>query len=219
MLVTPGYAGRGIGNPSLDWCFLSTPQKSAGSRSIFLSRCSLSIVTRCFQNLNMTTRGKMLGGSSGINSLAWGRASKPEYDAWAQISRDSSWSWDSLLPYFKKSESTNFLGRQWYPGITQDAQEKALQNLPSISGLSGPISVGGFLGVHRSTQFNNMVKVSHNTSHFEMVPTVVKTLNGMGVESNAEPVYLATISIPHDPAKPSLARGNDCRCLRLPRHD
>ncbi|KAL4262831.1 GMC oxidoreductase family protein [Pleurotus pulmonarius] len=160
----PGYAGRGIGNPSLDWCFHSTPQKNAGSRNIFLSR------------------GKMLGGSSGINLLAWGRASKAEYDAWAQIARDSSWSWDNLLPYFKKSESINTSRHVWYPGITQERQQQALQNAPTVNGSSGPISV------------------THNTSYFDMVSTVVKTLNDMGIDSNAEPLSGSTTGVYDSPA-------------------
>ncbi|KAF4596305.1 hypothetical protein EYR38_007682 [Pleurotus pulmonarius] len=127
-------------------------------------------------------QGKMLGGSSGINLLAWGRASKAEYDAWAQIARDSSWSWDNLLPYFKKSESINTSRHVWYPGITQERQQQALQNAPTVNGSSGPISV------------------THNTSYFDMVSTVVKTLNDMGIDSNAEPLSGSTTGVYDSPA-------------------
>jgi choline dehydrogenase len=48
-------------------------------------------------------RGKTLGGSSAINGLAYVRGHPMDYDGWRQLGL-SGWSWDEVLPYFKKSE-------------------------------------------------------------------------------------------------------------------
>jgi choline dehydrogenase-like flavoprotein len=51
----------------------------------------------------MVPRGKMLGGSSGINYMAYVRGHPGDYDAWAADGA-TGWSYDDVLPYFKKSE-------------------------------------------------------------------------------------------------------------------
>ncbi|KAF8873117.1 aryl-alcohol-oxidase from pleurotus Eryingii [Infundibulicybe gibba] len=49
-------------------------------------------------------RGKLLGGSSSINFLTYNRGSDDEYDRWANLTADSSWSWKKIAPYYLKSE-------------------------------------------------------------------------------------------------------------------
>ena len=51
----------------------------------------------------MVPRGKMLGGSSGINYMAYVRGHPGDFDSWAAGGADG-WSYDDVLPYFKKSE-------------------------------------------------------------------------------------------------------------------
>ncbi len=51
----------------------------------------------------MVPRGKMLGGTSGINYLAYVRGHPGDFDAWASGGA-TGWAYDDLLPYFKKSE-------------------------------------------------------------------------------------------------------------------
>ena len=51
----------------------------------------------------MVPRGKMLGGSSGINYMAYVRGHPGDFDAWSDGGA-SGWSHGELLPYFKKSE-------------------------------------------------------------------------------------------------------------------
>jgi choline dehydrogenase len=52
----------------------------------------------------MVPRGKMLGGSSGINYLAYVRGHPGDFDAWAADGA-TGWSYDEVLPYFRKSEA------------------------------------------------------------------------------------------------------------------
>jgi choline dehydrogenase len=48
-------------------------------------------------------RGKVLGGSSSINAMCYIRGVARDYDDWAAHGADG-WDWNSVLPYFKRSE-------------------------------------------------------------------------------------------------------------------
>lgn len=49
-------------------------------------------------------RGRALGGSSAINAMLYVRGQRQDYDGWADLGCDG-WDWDSVLPYFRKSEN------------------------------------------------------------------------------------------------------------------
>ena len=48
-------------------------------------------------------RGRVLGGSSSINGMLYVRGAPADFDGWAQMGC-RGWSYDDVLPYFKKSE-------------------------------------------------------------------------------------------------------------------
>lgn len=83
----------------------------------------------------------MLGGSSGLNGMAWNRATSDEYDAWGQFSSRFDWNWDGLLPFFKKSETISLSPPNPYPGITREEAQDAIQDMQRVDGFSGRISV------------------------------------------------------------------------------
>lgn len=69
--------------PLVDWDLISAPQQGAAGRKVHYAR------------------GKTLGGSSALNTLAYVRGSKGTYDWWADEVGDESYRWDSVLPFFK----------------------------------------------------------------------------------------------------------------------
>ncbi len=51
-------------------------------------------------------RGKTLGGSSAINAMLYIRGHQSDYDHWADLG-NRGWSWNDVLPFFKKSEANS----------------------------------------------------------------------------------------------------------------
>lgn len=49
----------------------------------------------------------MLGGSSCINFMVYARGHQQDFNQWAADANDTTWDYDHLLPYFKKSEDYN----------------------------------------------------------------------------------------------------------------
>jgi len=49
-------------------------------------------------------RGRVIGGCSSINGMIYTRGQREDYDDWAALPGCEGWSYDDLLPYFKRSE-------------------------------------------------------------------------------------------------------------------
>lgn len=53
---------------------------------------------------SLLSQGKSLGGTSNINFLMHSRGNPKDFDVWAEIAGDSQWTYENLLPFFKKHE-------------------------------------------------------------------------------------------------------------------
>jgi choline dehydrogenase len=84
-------------NPSFDWCYETEPDAGIDGRRL------------------QWPRGKVLGGSSALNGLLYVRGQPADYDCWAELG-NPGWSFDDVLPYFKKSED-NQRGADHYHGV------------------------------------------------------------------------------------------------------
>lgn len=69
-----------------DWMYFCEPEENVGGRSV---ECA---------------RGKVIGGSSSTNAMAYVRGNRGDYDRWAE-SGLNDWSYEKVLPYFRKQES------------------------------------------------------------------------------------------------------------------
>jgi choline dehydrogenase len=101
-------------HPKLNWNFASEPEPGTAGRSLHWPR------------------GKTLGGSSSINGMLYVRGNPRDYDRWAQMGC-RGWSYEDVLPLFKKSES--------YQGHGDD----------KIRGRSGPMNVESYRTVLPAT--------------------------------------------------------------------
>ncbi len=74
-----------LNNTRYNWCFETEPEDNVRGRKIPIPR------------------GKTLGGSSAINGMLYVRGNPLDYDTWSQFG-NRGWSYESVLPYFRKSE-------------------------------------------------------------------------------------------------------------------
>lgn len=69
-----------------DWMYFCEPEDNVGGRRV---ECA---------------RGKVIGGSSSTNAMAYVRGNRGDYDRWAANGL-ADWSYEKVLPYFRKQES------------------------------------------------------------------------------------------------------------------
>ena len=87
-----------------DWMYFAEPEESMGGRGL---ECA---------------RGKVVGGSSSINAMAYVRGNRGDYERWSK-SVSPDWDYAHVLPYFRKQEA-------WVGGADD------------YRGTDGPLSVG-----------------------------------------------------------------------------
>ena len=85
-LAIPLAWGRILQRRMHDWMYFAEPEESLDGRGI---ECA---------------RGKVIGGSSSINAMAYVRGHRADYDRWAEAGLPQ-WSYAHVLPYFRRQET------------------------------------------------------------------------------------------------------------------
>lgn len=127
-----GY-GKTMFHKAYNWGFYTDPEANMHDRKIYWPR------------------GRGLGGSSSINGLIFIRGQSDDYDHWAQLG-NAGWDWNSVLPYFMKSEHNSRGASATHGGEgplwSSDIQEKSELMEAIIRGAQE-------LGVPRTHDFNS----------------------------------------------------------------
>ncbi|XP_066256611.1 glucose dehydrogenase [FAD, quinone]-like [Euwallacea similis] len=114
-----------------NWGFNTTPQNNS---------CLIS------NKICRFPRGKVLGGSSELNGALHVRGNRRDYDRWAEIVGNKSWSYKSVLPYFRKSEHAS----AFHPKDKKYHGSEGPQSIslaPAVPGLTEAV-IQGFKNLH-----------------------------------------------------------------------
>ena len=82
-------------NPAINWNYKTEKEQNCANRELDLPR------------------GKIIGGSSSINSMVYMRGHPLDYDSWSSKYGLKEWSFDKCLPYFKKCENSDRGENEW----------------------------------------------------------------------------------------------------------
>lgn len=97
----------------VDWGYFSEPEPYINNRKMFCPR------------------GKVLGGSSSINFMIYIRGNHHDYDHWQELG-NIGWSYQDVLPYFKKSENQQ-RGADEYHSVDGELSVTDIQTPATIS--------------------------------------------------------------------------------------
>ncbi len=130
--IPVGYA-RLLTNPAANWLYSSEPEASTNGRRI------------------PVPRGRLLGGSSAINGLAFVRGQKQDFDSWAQMG-NRGWSYDDVLPYFKRMEAYEGPGDDAFRG--RDGPLRVTNPEPRDPLFAALIEAAGQVGIAHNPDYN-----------------------------------------------------------------
>ena len=91
--IPAGYSQ--LHRSAVDYALYTEPQTQLNDRRIFVPR------------------GKVLGGSSSTNAMAYVRGNAADYDDWAAAG-NAGWGYEAVLPYFKKHEANQDISNTYH---------------------------------------------------------------------------------------------------------
>jgi choline dehydrogenase len=129
----PVGSARLITNPAANWLYSAEPEPNTNGRRI------------------PVPRGKLLGGSSAINGMAFVRGQAQDFDTWAQMG-NQGWSYEEVLPFFKRMEryegggDDRFRGREGPLRVTNPEPRDAI--------FQALIKAAGEVGIPHNPDYN-----------------------------------------------------------------
>jgi len=130
--VPAGYV-RTMTMPGINWLFDTEPDPLTANRAL------------------PVPRGRVLGGSSSINGMVYVRGQPLDYDVWAQLG-NRGWSYEDVLPYFRKSEHREGGGDPRYRGTGGPLTVSDVRETDPL--LDRVIEAAGRLGIPRNPDYN-----------------------------------------------------------------
>ena len=123
-------------------------------KTMYNPKFSKTFETKNDPNINNRSikwpRGKTLGGSGSINGLIYLRGDPDDFNNWSQHG-NSGWSYDDVLPYFKKTERQNSIYSEFHgtAGLLE-VSDITFEHELSKAFINGALE----LGVERNYDFN-----------------------------------------------------------------
>jgi 4-pyridoxate dehydrogenase len=127
-----------------DWGFVTEPEPNLNGRSIEASR------------------GKVLGGSSSVNVMAYTRGNPGDFDRWAQKGA-TGWSYADVLPYFKRCETFEGGASAWRGGTGPLGTEFAKTTDPIFPAW---IEAAKAAGIPNTTDYNAASQVGFGRGQY-----------------------------------------------------
>lgn len=127
-----GYS-RLITNPAANWLYSSEPETNTKGRRL------------------PVPRGRLLGGSSAINGLAFVRGQSQDFDTWAQMG-NPGWSYEEVLPFFKRMEGYEGGGDDRFRG--RDGPLRVTNPEPRDPLYATLIKAAGEVGIECNPDYN-----------------------------------------------------------------
>jgi choline dehydrogenase len=119
---------------NLGWEYDTEPQSQLNERSLFWPR------------------GKVLGGSSSLNAMCYIRGVPEDYDRWNDMGAEG-WDWQTVLPYFKKSEKQQH-GESEMHGADGYLSVSDLRHTNPLSNTF--VDAAEQIGLYKVTDFNGL---------------------------------------------------------------
>jgi len=139
-----GY-GKTYYQKDVNWMYMAEPSPGANNRSSYWPR------------------GKLLGGSSSINAMVHVRGNPQDFDDW-QKAGNPGWSYNDLLPYFKRMET-------WQHGDDQYRGSRGPLNVSDVTGQLHPlcdnfVSAAEELGISFNSDMNG--EIQEGVGHYQI---------------------------------------------------
>ena len=129
----PVGSARMIINPAVNWLYSAEPEANTKGRRI------------------PVPRGRMLGGSSALNGMAFVRGQAQDFDTWAQMG-NQGWAYQDVLPFFKRMERYDGGGDDTFRG--RDGPLRVTNPEPREPFFAAVIKAAGEVGITHNPDYN-----------------------------------------------------------------
>jgi 4-pyridoxate dehydrogenase len=168
IIKVPLTWGLILKNRLYDWGYFTEPERGMDDRRI---ECA---------------RGKIVGGSTSINGMAYARGAPEDYNYWSEELGLRGWSYEDVLPYFKRSES-------WEGGES------------SLRGGSGPMTVSRLN--YADPLIQGFISATERCGYPQNPDYNGATIDGFGpMQATIRNGFRCSASVAY--LRPALARGN-----------